>query len=237
MDQSASRPMAICLVMAASAFLATASDSEGQSKVAIAATPGVARAGVAAASTDLQPFTRTTYIPAGADLSSIRFESIKATKVATARVSLANRRYCEPGFSEPGGSLYCPYVKDESPAPAYRVTYSYSGPPTASDEYAGTGFTFSVDLRLEDLSPAVRQAISGGKISRAEAATLFALTTARGSARRVVIDETHSTFCDGRYTDGAWTQTEANCVSKVSYKTVAAPSGYIAVKVDPAPAR
>jgi hypothetical protein len=223
--------------MIASASLAVASDSEGKSKADIASILAIAPAGAVAATTNLEPFTHTAYIPAGADLSSIKFESVKATKVATARVSFANQRYCEAGFQEPGGSLYCPYVQDESPMPAYRVTYSFSGPPMASDEYGGTRFTFSVNMRPEDLSPAVRQAISERKLSRAAGAKFFELATARGLSQRVVIDEANSAFCDGRYTDGAWTHTKANCEEKVTYKTVAAPSDYIAVKVDPASTR
>ncbi len=229
MNQSANRSMAICFVMIASASLAAASSAEGKSNAAIA--PVAA----AAATTNLEPFTHTAYIPAGADLSSIQFESVKAIKVATARMSAGDKGYCAAGSPEPGGSLYCPYVRDESPRAAYRVTYSFSGPAMASDEYGGTRFTFSVNLRPEDLGPATREALSERKMSRAAAAKLFAFATSRDLVPRVEIDEANSTFCEGRYTDGAWTQTNANCEEKVTYKTVRAPSGYIAVRVDPAP--
>jgi len=121
--------------------------------------------------------------------------------------------------------------------PAYRITYSFRGPPMAADEYAGTWFTFSVNMRLEELSPAVRQAISARKVSRTAAEKFFALTTSRGFVQRKAIDQTNSVFCDGRDTDGSWTQTATNCEEKVTYKTVAAPSDYIAVRVDPAPVR
>jgi len=231
MDQSAHRLIAICFVIFASASLNAASRAEGKSNAAIASV------GTMAAITYLEPFTHTAYIPAGADLSSIKFESIEAVKVATVGVSAADKRYCAAGSPEPGGSLYCPYVRDEAPMPAYRVTYSFRGPAMASDEYGGTRFTFSVNLRPEDLGPAIREALSERKMSRAAAAKLFAFTPSRDLVSRVAIDEPSSAFCEGRYTDGAWTQTESNCKEKVTYKTVRAPSGYIAVRVDPAPVR
>jgi hypothetical protein len=83
--------------------------------------------------TDLHPFTRVAYIPVGADLSSIEFERIETVKVATKRKFITSR--CEVGYQEPGGSMYCPYIQDESPAAAYEVSYSFSAPPMASDEY------------------------------------------------------------------------------------------------------
>ncbi|MGP8246643.1 MAG: hypothetical protein ACLQVN_19250 [Bryobacteraceae bacterium] len=238
MDQSTNRAITICFAMIAAASLAAATDAARKPIAATASTLGTVPAGAADVTTNLQPFTHTAYIPAGADLSSIKFESIKAIKVATVRVSFADKRYCEAErFQEPGGSLYCPYVQDESPVPAYRVTYSFSGPPMAADEYGGTQFTFSVNMRPEDLSQAVRQAISERKMSRAAAAKAFALSTSRDFVQRMVIDERNSTLCDGTYTEGAWIRTKPGCEEKVTYKTVAVPSDYIAVKVDPASVR
>ena len=234
MDQAANRAIAIGFTLFAAASLAVASDAEGKSKAAIASNLSAAPVAVAAVTRDLQPFSHTTYIPAGADLASIRFESVKAIKVVTARTSFADRRYCQSALQEPGGSAYCPYVRDVSSVPAYRVTYSFSGPPMAGDEYGGSQFTFSVNMRPEDLSPAARQAISERKMSRASAARFFALTTSKGSAQRVVIDEAASAFCAGGYTDTGWTHTNTGCREKVTYKTIAVPSDYIAVKVDPA---
>lgn len=231
MKKITNRSIAICFAVVTAASLSAAANPEGKS------TSAVTPAGVAARTTDLQPFTRTAYILAGADLSSIKFESVTAIQVATAGVSFADERYCRAALQETGGSLYCPYVRDESPVPAYQVTYSFNGPPMASDEYSGTRFSFSVNMRPEDLSPSVREAISERKMSRTAASKFFALTTSRGSMERLAIDEANSAFCGGVYTDGAWTRTNASCQDKLTYKTVAVPSDYIAVKVEPASVR
>jgi hypothetical protein len=220
--------------MVASAWVAGASDAGSKTKAADAPTSAVVPGGVVAATTDLRPFTHTAYIPASADLSSIRFESVKAVKVATTRTVSTDKSYCDAGFSEPGGSLYCPSVRDGSSVPAFQVTYSFNGPPMSADEYGGTRFTFSVNMRPEELSPAVRQAISERKMSRQAGAKAFELSTSRGFVPRLVIDDANSVFCAGKYTDGAWGRNQTNCQDKVTYKTVAVPSDYVAVTVNPA---
>lgn len=182
--------------------------------------------------TNLQPFTHVAYIPVGADLSSIRFDSIKAVKVASTRTTVQNYRYCLQTSEEPGGSMYCPYVQDSSPVPAYRVTYSYSAPSLASDEYGGARFTFSVVLRPEDLDSSVLQAMSAGKIGRAAAAEGFKLSTARDSVQEIVIDEANSSLCAGDYRDGVWAHSSPVCEDQVAYKTVTVPSDYFTVTVD-----
>ena len=139
-------------------------------------------------------------IPAGSDLSSIRFEGIKLVK---------------------------------SLPPTYQITYSYNGPPLGGDEYGGTHLTFSVNVRPEDQNQNLREAVSARHMNRAATAEDFKLTTYRALVPRVVIDESNSTFCAGNYSDGLWTQTDRNCEERVFYKTVAVPSGYIAVRVDP----
>ena len=58
--------------------------------------------------------------------------------------------------------MCCPYTQNMSPAPAYKVTYSFTGPPLASDEYGNRYFTFRVYFRPEELAPTVRRAISAG---------------------------------------------------------------------------
>ncbi len=182
--------------------------------------------------TYLQPFTNLEEIPVGSDPSSIKLAGIKAVKVATRRTSITNQRYCENGIQDPGGSMYCPSVQDGSQVPAYQITYSYNGPPLGSDEYGNGHLTFSVYMRPEDLDPAVSDAISAHKMSRAVAAEGLKLTTYRGLVQRVVIDEANSAFCDGNYIDGLWTHTDRNCRENVAYKTVAVPSDYITVRVD-----
>ena len=105
-------------------FIATCFAIVGLSTAAFAASAR-ARRGEVVEVTDLQPFTHVAYIPADADLSSIKMEGIKAVKVATRLRSVTNTDYCEYvyRFAEPGGSIYCPQTTNESPVPAYRVSY------------------------------------------------------------------------------------------------------------------
>jgi hypothetical protein len=129
--------------------------------------------------------------------------------------------------------MYCPYTEDESPAPAYEVTYSFKGQPLASDEYGDRYFTFQVYFRPEELPPGLRRALSIGKMKRSELTTYFNVATSRPAVRAAVIDEANSSFCDGNYMDGNWIQRDPNCKDKVSFKTVTKPSDYITVQVDP----
>jgi hypothetical protein len=106
-----------------------------------------------------------------------------------------------------------------------------------ADEYGSTEFTFSVNMRPEELSPAIRQAISERKMNRREAAKVFEFATSRGLFPRLVIDDANSVFCQGRYSNGAWTHSQRSCQDKMTYKTVAVPSDYVAVTVNPASTR
>jgi hypothetical protein len=198
----------------------------------IVLTAAPAGVGEVVATTDLQPFTNIAYIPVDADLSSLRFESVREVKVATTRSSTADKRYCEEGYQEPGGSMYCPHTLDGSWMPAYRVTYSFRASAMASDEYGGTYFTFSVNMRPEDLTPATREAISARKISRKTASEYFELSTSRGLVQGIMVDEASSIRCDGKHIDGNWTQSNPNCEDRVVYKKVTVPSDHITVKVD-----
>ena len=147
---------------------------------------------------ELAAFTHVAYIPVGADLSSIKFEGIHAVKVATKERSVTNLHYCDERLTtEPGGSMYCPLVTLDSAVPAYRVTYMFTAPPMASDEYGNTSFTFSVYFSPDDISPSLRQALLSGKVSRAKASEYFRISASRDSysARQVMIDEANSTFC------------------------------------------
>ena len=200
--------------------------------VAVAAIPKTRHEGDASIVLDLQPFTHIAYIPASADLSSLRIESIKATKVATRVRVTTDRRYCqEHSAVEPGGSMYCPRTSDESFVHAYQVTYSFRGQPVASDEYGNPNFTFSVYFRPDEMSPALRSAISSGKTKGTFAAEFFRVTTSRDSIRHVVVD---STICDGNYVDGNWTRTNPKCEDTMAYQSVARPSMYVTVRVNPA---
>ena len=134
--------------------------------------------------------------------------------------------------------MYCPLTTLDSVVSAYRVTYTFTAPPMASDEYGNTSsFTFSVYFRPDDISPSLRQALSSGKVSRANASEYFRISASRGSAQQVVLDEAKSTFCEGNYIDGNWSHTNPECQDHSVYKTVASASPYVTVKVDAVPAR
>src|ERR1700689_923160 len=60
---------------------------------------------------ELDPFTHFANIPAGSDVSSIKFERVRAVKVATQRKSIYETSYCKEAESrDPGGSAYCPHT-------------------------------------------------------------------------------------------------------------------------------
>ena len=195
------------------------------------------KSGDAVEITDLQPFTHVAYIPFGADLSSVKIEGIEMVKVATKRRSVTNAAYCEQPWSEPGGSMYCQRVTDESHVPAYRVTYSYRGQSMASDEYGNTYFTFRVYFRPDEISPDLRRAASSGRIGRSASAEFLRLTTSRESIQQVVIDRASSTLCDGSYVDGNWIHTNPKCEDRIAYTRIMSASPYITVRVDPASSR
>jgi hypothetical protein len=181
---------------------------------------------------DLQPFTNVAYIPEDADPSSFHFESIKRVSIPTRSLSTADPRACDQAALEPGGSMFCPFVQFIAPAPAYRITFSFTGQPMASDEYANPHFTFSVYLHPEELSATVRRAVDERRLGRDEAASLFKLSTSRELVRRVALDEPNSTRCEGTYIDGSWTLRDQACEDKLAYRTVSAPSSFLTVKVD-----
>jgi hypothetical protein len=200
----------------------------------VAASGSDNKRGVQSQIEDLHPFTHFASIPANSDPASIKFKKVKATKVFTKRKSTMDSGYCQGlQFTDPGGSMYCPYVQDESPALAYEVTYSFTGQPLASDEYGNRNFTFQVYFRPEELPQALRSVLSAGKVQRAELATYFSVTTSRLPIRAVVIDEARSSFCDGNYLDGNWIHNDPKCQDKVTLKTVTVPSDYITIQVEP----
>lgn len=189
---------------------------------------------------DLHPFTHFSLIPASSDPATIKFEKVKETKVSTKAESIMDPGYCgNLQFNEPGGSMYCPEIRYDSPAPAYEVTYSYNGEPLASDEYGNRNFTFEVYFRPDELPSGLRRALAARKVNRAELASYFEVTASRLPERKVAIDEANSQFCDGNYFDGNWMRNDPNCKDSVHYKTITAPSDYLTVDVEPlsSPAR
>jgi hypothetical protein len=107
--------------------------------------------------------------------------------------------------------MYCPLITLGSAVPAYKVTYRFTAPPVASDEYGNTSFTFSVYFSPDDISPSLRQALLSGKVSRAEASEYFRISASRGSAWQVIVDDGESNFCKGDYIDGNWSPTNPKC--------------------------
>lgn len=181
-------------------------------------------------SVPIDPFTHAALIPASANVHSIRFESLKVTKVFTQKRETQDRDYCqELQFRDPGGSMFCPSVHWESPAPAYEVNYAYSDSALASGKNSGN-FTFQVYFRPEELSPELRSRI--GKAGRSELASYFDVTTSRPMERTTAIDDANSTFCAGNYIDGSWVNGDPSCRDRIHLETVNVPSDYIAVDVE-----
>ena len=187
---------------------------------------------------DLRPFTHTVLIPAGSDLSSIRFQGLKLITIPTRSRSTTDERYCrEAVFRDSGGSAFCPLTQFEAFVRAYRVTYSYEGPPVASDEYGNRHFTFSVYFRFDELGLPDRAAGVLPKKRHAEAAGLFQLTPSRESSAQLVIDEDNSRLCQGPDVDGLWVHANPKCTDQIKFKTVTVPSDYIKVRVEPVATR
>lgn len=184
---------------------------------------------------DLHPFTRFAYIPADTEMWTIRFEKANTVKVPT-KITYTTDTNCRPEltlFRDPGGSMECPRMRAGSPTVAYEITYSYRGQELASDEFGLGYFLFQVYLRPNELVSTIRSALANRKLSRAEKASYFKITTSREQAKRVVIDEGQSAFCDKMLTDGVWTSIDPNCLERINYKVITTPSDYIAVRVDP----
>ena len=69
---------------------------------------------------ELNPFIHAARIPVTSELSSIRFQGIRAVRIPTRSRSTAVTPYCEEAaFREPGGSLYCSFVQPEQFVRAY----------------------------------------------------------------------------------------------------------------------
>ena len=187
---------------------------------------------------DLNPFIHATRIPVTSELSSIRFQGIRAVRIPTRTRSTAVTPYCEEAaFRDPGGSMYCPFVQPEQFVRAYEVTYLFDGQPLGSDEYGSRQHAFSVYFRPEELEAIRPETLTKRKGARADAAGLFQLRSSRDMDERLAIDEERSTFCDGNYIDGSWVHTDPKCEDAIRFKAVRTPSDYITVSVELAPLR
>jgi hypothetical protein len=186
---------------------------------------------------DLNPFTHVVQIPAGADLSSIRFQHAKLVTIPTKDRFTENTRDCEQlAFRDPGGSMYCPNATFEGATQAYEITYSYDGPPMASDEFGGKHFTFHAYFRPDDFSAATRKMFSAKKAARSDVEAVITITTSKDPEPRLVIDEANSRFCEGNYVDGAWQQRDPHCTETIMSKTVAVPSDCVTIRLGLSPA-
>ena len=119
---------------------------------------------------DLQPFTHIAYIPADADLSTIRIDTVKMVKVATKLGTVSNTRDCDDW---PGNPADCIRTRFESRVPALRVTYWYKAPSTTPEESVDAYYTFSVYFRADEIRPDLFRALSAGEVGRSAAAEAF----------------------------------------------------------------
>jgi hypothetical protein len=179
----------------------------------------------------LQPFTHAAKIPAASDASTIRFEKAKLVQVPTRVTYTMDPKSCEGLVL--GSSMYCPDTRVGAPAAAYQVTYSYIGPPLASDEFAGRNFTFDVYFRVDELPAPVKEALTRRTQNRANLAENFTVSTLREPVQQVVIDEVRSHFCAGNYLDGTWTHSDAGCMDEIFTKALIRPDDYLTVTVEP----
>ncbi|MBV8843324.1 MAG: hypothetical protein JO307_10990 [Bryobacterales bacterium] len=175
---------------------------------------------------------QVAYIPAGSNLSTIKFEGVKMVTLASSAETVPDGRCEIAERSEPGGSMFCAPATAKTFERVYKVTYSYQGHALASDEYNNTHYTFSVYFRPEELSDAERRVLSIRKGGRADVAAMFEWTTSRDVQPSTVIDNSKSIMCQGTYVDGAWARSNVKCQDHVEFKTVAAPSDYVAVAVN-----
>jgi hypothetical protein len=204
--------------------------------LAIAVTSASAQTATATEGQD--PFTHVARIPAGSNLSSIKFQGVKVVMVPTKSSFTTDARYCEQAARrDPGGSMFCPAAQPQAWTRAYQVTYSFEGPPLASDEFGNTHYTFSVYFRPEELNAKEREALSQHRVNRTTLAEYFQVTNWRGTEERQVVDHARSRECAGSYVDGLWTQTDPACHNDINFQTLSVASDYIAVKVGPASSR
>jgi hypothetical protein len=90
-----------------------------------------------------------------------------------------------------------------------------------------------VYFRVDELPPAVKEALARRKRNQADLARYFTVSALREPVQRVGIDEARSQFCAGNYADGMWTHSDANCKDEIVTKTVVGLNDYVTVRVDP----
>ena len=181
----------------------------------------------------LNPFTHQAQAPEGTDLKSIRLEKARPVMVPTTITYGTNVRYCEEAsYRDPGGSAYCPSARSTSRAAAYELTYSFAVPASLSEESGQRHATFRVYFRPEELAPEIRAALSSHEQDRADIAAYFVVNASQESVERLVVDGAHSSFCEGSFIEGNWTQSDSRCLQNVAYRTIASPSSYLTLTVE-----
>lgn len=178
----------------------------------------------------LNPFTHVDYVPFGTNLSTVKFDKVKTTKVATEKVSTWDEESCRGTVDGP--SAYCPEVTYDKQVPAYHVTYYFE---TEPDETGNIYSSIEFYLAPAELTPAMTAKIAAAKtLSKAERAKLFNLSFDQSPVRREVIDDAHSKFCDGYYTDSGFTKYDDKCEDQLAYKTIVTAPDYVTVTLTPA---
>ena len=108
--------IAVCAAIIALGTTASAAAPETRRKedvsAAIVSAPAVG--GEIVQTSDLHAFTHIAYIPANADLSTIRIGTVKMVKIATKLRSVSNTRDCDDW---PGNTADCIRTKYESRSP------------------------------------------------------------------------------------------------------------------------
>jgi hypothetical protein len=183
---------------------------------------------------DISPFGGVALIPADADVASLRFEGVKATRIPTRIRYSADPAYCGAGAQQPGGSMFCPQISTEARVDAFQVTYSYTGEPLGSDDRGGRRFTLEVYFRPSELPEPLLQLLTGGaRPGRVRASGYFEAAASRPTLRGYVGDEGRSRHCAGYYVDGNWVQVDDDCVEILRTRPADIPSDFITVKVTP----
>jgi len=171
------------------------------------------------------PFARSVYLPASADVSSIRLEKVRKVKVdATIKYGFDPAQCQELVTGELWRSTGCVYKTIQTTVAAFEVIYSYTGEPLASDEYANRTFTFGVYFRPEDLSEELQNALSGRRLSRSQAAQYFVVSIQRNSPTGAPLDPLPSHPCETR-----------GCKDSATYAGVSTTADEITAVIEPRP--
>jgi hypothetical protein len=179
----------------------------------------------------INPFTRVAYVPFGTDLSTIKFDNVKAVKTDTEKVSTWDEYACRETVDGP--SAFCPSVNYDKPVPAYRITYYFETitPDDSGDIYSSIEFY----LAPSELTPALTAKLAVLKtLSKAERAKLFTLAFNQSPVQKDVVDEVNSKFCDGYYTDSGFTKYDDKCQDQLAYKTITTNPDDVTVVLTPA---